>query len=165
MPINSGPEGSEGLPETEPKPRGRIIGWDDPAAVAWRFISKNLYEARKRFRISKREAVRRAASVQKARDDVDSETDDHRPEEERHEGVSKRDPADSSRHEVRVGNLECQSDGECDVGEVEVVRPIVGVEVDPLTVARAVVLPRVAQREDRVHAGKGERNAQHTECN
>ena len=108
---------------------------------------------------------RRAASVQKARDDVDSETDDDRPEEVRHEGVSKRDPADSSRHEVRVGDLECQPDGERDVGEVEVVRPLVGVEVDPATVARAVVLPRVAQREDRVHAGKGERNAQHAECN
>ena len=165
MPVNSGQESSEELPETEPKPRGRIIGWDDTAAVAWRIISKNLYEARKRFRISKREAARRGASVQKARDDVDSETDDHRPEEERHEGVSKRDPADSSRLEVRVGDLECQPDGECDVGEVEVVRPLVGVKVDPVTVARAVVLPRVAQREDRVHTGKGEGNAQHTECN
>src|ERR1019366_1706762 len=69
--------------------------------------------------------------------------------------------ADSSRHEGRVGDLECQPNDERDVGEVEIVRPLVGMEVDPVTVARAVVLPPVAQREDRVHAGKGERNAQH----
>ncbi len=39
---------------------GQTVGIEDPAARCWHFIGQRLYQGRKRFQISKREAARRA---------------------------------------------------------------------------------------------------------
>ncbi len=50
-----GPIGSDIPPE-----EGEALHFDDPDAKAWYFVGRHLYQGRKHFQISKREAARRA---------------------------------------------------------------------------------------------------------
>ncbi len=109
-------------------------------------------------RASSRLSVSVAMRTQQAGHDIDHQGHDHRPEEVRHQGVPQRYATNGLRREVRVGYLEGHADGEGEIGEVEVGRWVLLVEVDGAT-GRLVVRSCVAQHEDGVDGRPGEADA------